>query len=741
MVIKGSIPITFLAIIYSSVFYAQTISGVVNTYAEVTAVSGADITVVSTAGFAVDDHVVIIQMQGADIDETDSPLFGDVIAYNSAGYYEFARIIAISGLVITVEFPLCRTYDIPSNVQLIRIPVYDDVTIIGDVTALDWNGNVGGVVALEVTNTLTFNANINVDGLGFRGGTHCTSFFSCGVDSYFSNYAGVLSCLGGKKGEGIALLTTSFSGSRGKAANGGGGSNSGQHGGAGGGNFGAGGISAFQWTGCFPYDDVWGYGGIGLDYSEDRAIMGGGGGGGHQDNGLEVTDGADGGGIVLITANTIDGLGNAINANGNPVINVTDSEGAGAGGAGGSVILRVNNFSSDLYINQHGGAGGSIESTLWAGTCHGPGGGGGGGYLGISLAALPANVFVDNAGGPPGIITSPGAFCTGTSHGAEAGAAGGVVVDVPALLIYPVVDIGNDTTVCVYLDPFILDAGPGFEYLWSDGSTNQTFEVFNDGIYFVTVSNAFGCADYDTINVIVNDAPPLNLPDTVQFCTGDQFVYDAGAGVTSYLWENGTIGQTNTATSAGIYWCTITNAIGCATTDSSLVLPLWPLPIVDLGVDTIICLGDELILDATTPNSTYLWNNGTTNPTIVAITPGIFSVEVTNEFNCSYTDEINLNPGCGHDIFIPNAFSPNTDGINDIYNVVPFNDLLSYYIRIYDRWGAVIFVSNDLTLGWDGNYLNIPAEIGVYTSLIVYEVETFEGSQKFTLSGTITLLR
>ncbi len=83
--------------------YTQTISGVINLYTEVTAVDLADITCVSIAGFAVGDRVVIMQMKGATIDESDSPAFGDVLAYNSAGYYEFGTIISISGLTITVE--------------------------------------------------------------------------------------------------------------------------------------------------------------------------------------------------------------------------------------------------------------------------------------------------------------------------------------------------------------------------------------------------------------------------------------------------------------------------------------------------------------------------------------------------------------------------------------------------------------------------------------------------------------
>lgn len=191
-----SMTLLVVAILYSSSLFSQTISGVVNIYVEVTAVSGADITVASKIGFAVDDHVVIMQMQGAEIDLTDLPLFGDVINYYSAGYYEFAKIISISGPIITVENPLCRTYDIPSNVQLIRVAVFDNATIIGDVTATAWNGNIGGVVAIEVTNTLTFNANINVKGQGFKGGSDCTSFFSCAVDEYYTNYTGVLSCVG-----------------------------------------------------------------------------------------------------------------------------------------------------------------------------------------------------------------------------------------------------------------------------------------------------------------------------------------------------------------------------------------------------------------------------------------------------------------------------------------------------------------------------------------------------------------
>ncbi len=133
---------------------------------------------------------------------------------------------------------------------------------------------------------------------------------------------------------------------------------------------------------------------------------------------------------------------------------------------------------------------------------------------------------------------------------------------------------------------FILDAGAGFIYEWSDGSTTQTLEVISSGTYWVTVSNAAGCEDYDTITVTVEPAPPFNFPDTIQFCEGTTITIDAGSGYSSYLWHDGSTLQTFVTDDSGTYWCTVINATGCSTTDTVHVPDLWPQPFVDLGPDT-----------------------------------------------------------------------------------------------------------------------------------------------------------
>ena len=123
--LRFTISVSMLAItIFNS--HAQNISGIINSYSAVTVVAGNQITVSSIASFSVGDHVLLIQMQGADITTTNNPSFGDVSAYNDAGNFDFGVISSISGSVITLEDSVTKTYDPNGKVQLVKIPVYCD---------------------------------------------------------------------------------------------------------------------------------------------------------------------------------------------------------------------------------------------------------------------------------------------------------------------------------------------------------------------------------------------------------------------------------------------------------------------------------------------------------------------------------------------------------------------------------------------------------------------------------------
>lgn len=392
---------------------AQSISGTINAYTAVTGVAANVFTVASAAAFSPGDRVLLIQMKDADVDQSNTTSAGSITCYNHSGKFEFATISAIAGNNITLSVLPCRTYNPANTLQMVRVPVYANPTVTGQLNATPFNGTTGGIIALETAGTLTLSANINADFDGYRGGRESCNGFVCNQNLYYYTFA---SCLAAEKGEGISEYIANNRAGRGAQANGGGGGSSVNAGGAGGGNIGAGGRGGDEWQGC-------GSNVIGGDAAYvvnpnfancERAFMGGGGGGG-QGNVGEGTDGANGGGLVIIMAGTIAGNGRTISAIGGTAGNAVHG-GAGGGGAGGSVLLYCNNYTSALTVNVRGGNGGNNTGT--ASNPVGPGGGGGGGLLWVTGGTVSPSITLIANGGNPGTMNSGG------SHQAGPGVAG-----------------------------------------------------------------------------------------------------------------------------------------------------------------------------------------------------------------------------------------------------------------------------------------------------------------------------
>lgn len=415
----------FLLAISISLF--STAQTPVNGYARITAVAGTTLTVTSVNEtydtFEDGEYVIVMQMQDDVIggNTGNSASFGTLAAISSAGLYEVARISShteSSGLPVSVTLTsaLVNTYHTGANsaLQLISYPVFGspNYTISSAVNAVPWNGTTGGVVAMWITGTLTLNSSISVSAQGFRGGTKNTpnGYTTCDPLTYTTalatRYAG--------KGEGIYKSTsTTYQAARGRIINGGGGGNDVNAGGGGGGNYFAGGDGGIGWipagTGCVP--TVGGLGGAPLVgyISVGRVFMGGGGGGGHENDNVG-TVGANGGGVILLRANSIATSGTctnrSISADGGTATDAVN-DGSGGGGAGGSIVLQVNSYSitvsCPMVISSSGGNGGSSVTT---GT-HGGGGGGGQGVVIFSSAQPSSNVTTTTNSG------TGGTSCTG----------------------------------------------------------------------------------------------------------------------------------------------------------------------------------------------------------------------------------------------------------------------------------------------------------------------------------------
>jgi hypothetical protein len=303
--------ILFIAFfLLGKIAHAQTI---INSYAKVTAINGTKTTLTistkypTTHNFAANSEVIIIQMQDNVIGNTNNEAnFGTIGSIGSAGLYEVCKVQSFSGSTMVLTSPLKNTYNTGANssVQIVSFPSYNNQVFNYNVTALQWDGNIGGVIALQSTGWIRIGDgySISANGLGFRGGviSDANSTVECN-QSYITSTAGI----SGGKGEGIYKSTnTNFVHGRAKILNGGGGGNLHNAGGGGGGNYSAGGAGGGGY-GCAS-NPVGGQGGISLSaYStKDRVFMGGGGGGGHQNNG-HSSAGGNGGGIIFIKAEEI----------------------------------------------------------------------------------------------------------------------------------------------------------------------------------------------------------------------------------------------------------------------------------------------------------------------------------------------------------------------------------------------------------------------------------------------------
>lgn len=584
--------------------YNQSISGIVNSYAEVTSVSTNSVNVLSTIGFMEGDKVLLIQMKGATITTGNISDFGMITSLNNAGNFEFGIIESIAGLIITLESDLCESYEISGHVQLVQVPVYTDVTISGVLTAQPWNGVRGGVLALEATGSISFDSYIDISGLGFRGGQVYTGFFGCGDPNWANVNAG-------KKGEGIVDAPVGEEGNRAPLANGGGGSNTGNPGAGGGGNGGSGGRGGNEWYGSCGLNVSYGIGGYSLDYTGYRAFFGGGGGGGYRDNNLNATDGANGGGIAFLISPLIHGNNFYVNATGGNVSVNSDSEGAGAGGAGGCVYLITETVSSPLSLMVNGGAGGDILSTMWQSACHGPGGGGGGGVIVLGTSAIPATLTAAVAGGPSGTVLHTGPSCTGTPHGAAPGFQGQVLFDYE-IPIDP--DLGEDTTLCPG-DTINLSLNSTYiSYLWNNGSTDSSLSVDSEGIYWVDVELNCGIIR-DSIVVNQNS---IDLGIDQEICPGTEVILDIPAEFTVQAWNTGEVSQSILIDTTGMYSVTAIDSNACILIDSIMISVL---PVISSSPFESICSGIGFDF-----NGDMLYNSGLYIDTMVSVVGGCDSI-------------------------------------------------------------------------------------------------------------------
>ncbi len=520
------------------------------------------------------DLILIYQAQGATISTADTAAYGAITALNNAGRWEYQTVASISTNTITLAnygggcTGLKNSYDATGRTQVIRVPQYRDLSITsgGSISALPWDGARGGIVAVNVSGTLSNNGAISASGAGFRGGVLDNNTTATG-STYFG-YRSTSDANGAEKGESIAGFQADYDAAgrygRGAPANGGGGGN-GHNAGGGGGSNGDNGVAwaglgnpslaTANWANAWNLDpsltstttnsgggrggytygannlnaltvapgntgwggdnrqEAGGRGGRPLTFvAAQRAYFGGGGGAGDANNNAGGPGGR-GGGFVIILANTMTGSGQ-VSANGAAGGNSTGgfNDAPGGGGGGGTIIMRTGSAGS-VAFQANGGGGGTQPIT---GTENeGPGGGGGGGVIAVSSTPISAV-----AGGGLNGTTTSSSLTEFLPNGATRGATGQPSATAPTQAQLPFCFVPN-------VPPTVLKSSQMIDTVGDTRFVIPGAELF----YTIQVTNPAG--PIDSGSLVISDP----LPAQIDFFNGD---IDPGiAGIQTVLFADG----------------------------------------------------------------------------------------------------------------------------------------------------------------------------------------------------------
>jgi uncharacterized repeat protein (TIGR01451 family) len=583
-----------------------TANTIVNRYSALAAnaaVGATSLTVASGATLAPianGDLLMVMQMQGATIDTTDTATYGTVSALNGAGQYELVTVTGVTGNVITIDAGcgLKNAYSAAAHSQVIWVPQYQSLTVsgAGSIVAPAWNGSTGGVVAIQAeTASLQSAGAINVTGLGFQGGVvkQLTTYPSpVTVDFVTANINS-----GAEKGESIAGFHAEYDASGGRysigaPANGGGGGGIHNSGGGGGAN----GNNGLVWTGAgvmpgnvvgaaawkldpaaiaaggltnspgggrggytyaapvnplpdptvvAPGAAIWagdlrkdhgGLGGRPLSASASQVFLGGGGGAGESNDGAG-TSGAPGGGVVVLLSNSVSGAGSIV-----------------ADGSAAQTTLVTP--APNLLQGEDG-----------------PGGGGGGGSI-VLLAPSVTGITVSAKGGAGGLQN----VTLAEAEGPGGGGGGGFVasqVAVTATLTGGAGGTTNSTVMTGFPRNGATDGATGQAVVLPSGATapiclgsadlqltmtGPTGDVApGEGVtYTITVTNA---GPNPATGASLTDPLPGQLQNVAWTCTGTGCPAANGTGNLALLLGSFPPGSTATFTVTGTVGATATGQL------------------------------------------------------------------------------------------------------------------------------------------------------------------------------------
>jgi gliding motility-associated-like protein len=293
----------------------------------------------------------------------------------------------------------------------------------------------------------------------------------------------------------------------------------------------------------------------------------------------------------------------------------------------------------------------------------------------------------------------------------------------------------------------VTNLGAGYTLTWDNNVVGNSYDVTTDGQYTVeAVHDASGCSATASIEVDFLATPTVILPQDSTICDyNDLYIAptnltEADVALYSWNWSTGESTYGIVIDQAGEYILEVTNQV-CTGRDTFNLGVSAP-PVSMLMGDTVVCFDDidSLTLD---PGRvfTYLWDDGSTDQTLRVADRGVYSVVISNEYGCESQDQVEILNDCPSVIWIPNSFTPNDDGINEVLTIVG-RGVEEVEMFIFNRWGEQIWEGNAVGDFWDGTYMNNPVQQDVYVYVLTYTYYDINGILNTkNKTGSIAVIR
>lgn len=294
----------------------------------------------------------------------------------------------------------------------------------------------------------------------------------------------------------------------------------------------------------------------------------------------------------------------------------------------------------------------------------------------------------------------------------------------------PVLDLGEDISFCEGGSDTIRPAISYYSYEWGDGSSESYLYVDQSGIFYLTVTDENGCFDDDFIYVTESNLKPPFLGYDTTLCEGDEYILAPDSDYYSYLWQNGSHAGYQTVTMPGLYRLTVTDAIGCSAS-TSINIEYAEVPYI-ISVESG---GGQIVIHAGGGTEPYQYSHdGDTwqQSNIYDKLPSDFyTMWVMDQNYCIVTIETFLDASVG----IPSFFTPNGDGFNDYWVITGLYQYPDAVVKVFDRYGKLLYQFTGNEVGWNGNYMGLPLPSDTYW----YSIKLVDDRKPLT--GHVTIKR